>query len=67
MTRLPSADVLEPHDVAAWLDVDVDWIRRAIECDDLPVLGYRGDGVPLMATAEIQAWLRRPTLADDET
>jgi hypothetical protein len=33
----------------------------------LPVLGYRGDGVPLLAADEIRAWLRRPTLHDDET
>jgi hypothetical protein len=67
MTGLPSAEVLEPHAVAAWLDIDLDWIGSAIARDDLPVLGYRSDGVPLMATDEIQAWLRRPTVADDET
>jgi hypothetical protein len=67
MTRLPSAEVLDPDGVAAWLDIDLDWVVRAIAREDLPVLGYRSDGVPLMATDEIQAWLRRPTLADDET
>lgn len=67
MTRLPSAEVLEPHGVADWLDVDADWVVRAIARDHLPILGLRSDGVPLMATCEIQAWLRRPTLADDET
>jgi hypothetical protein len=67
MTDLPTAAVLEPQAVAVWLDIDVDWIMRAIADDGLPVLGYRSDGTPLMATAEIQAWLRRPTLADDET
>jgi hypothetical protein len=67
MTRLPGAEVLDPHAVAAWLDIDVDWIMRAIARDDLPILGYRGDGVPLMAACEVRAWLRRPTLADDET
>jgi hypothetical protein len=67
MTQLPSADVLEPRAVAAWLDVDLDWVIRAIARADLPILGCRSDGVPLMATCEIQAWLRRPTRADDET
>ncbi len=67
MTERPQASVLEPRAVAAWLDVDVDWVMRAIAKDDLPVLGYRSDGTPLMATAEIHAWLRRPTVADDET
>jgi hypothetical protein len=67
MTQLPSAEVLDPHAVAAWLDVDVHWVMRSIVHDDLPILGSRSDGVPLMATREIQAWLRRPTLADDET
>jgi hypothetical protein len=67
MTELPTAAVLEPQAVAVWLDIDVDWIMRAIAEDGLPVLGYRSDGTPLMATAEIQAWLRRPTRADDET
>ena len=67
MTRLPAASVLEPDAVAAWLDIDVGWIMRAIAEDGLPVLGYRTDGVPLLATVEVQAWLRRPTPADDET
>jgi hypothetical protein len=67
VTALPVASVLEPHAVAVWLDTDLEWIMRAIADDGLPVLGYRTDGIPLMATAEVQAWLRRPTLADDET
>jgi hypothetical protein len=67
MTRPPAASVLEPDAVAAWLDIDIDWVMHAIADDGLPVLGYRTDGVPLLATVEIQAWLRRPTLADDET
>lgn len=62
----PSVAVLEPEAVAAWLEVDVGWVAAAI-ADGLPVLGYRGDGVPLLATDEVRAWLRRPTLADDET
>jgi hypothetical protein len=67
VTERPVASVLEPHAVAVWLDTDLDWIMRAIAHDGLPVLGYRTDGIPLMATGEVQAWLRRPTLADDET
>jgi hypothetical protein len=67
VTGLPVASVLEPHAVAAWLDTDLEWVMWAITHDGLPVLGYRTDGIPLMATGEIQAWLRRPTLADDET
>jgi hypothetical protein len=30
-------------------------------------VGYRSDGTPLLAPDEIQSWLRRPTLTDDET
>jgi hypothetical protein len=67
VTPAPLASVLEPHAVADWLDTDVEWVMRAIADDGLPVLGYRTDGIPLMATGEVQAWLRRPTLADDET
>jgi hypothetical protein len=67
MTQQPSAEVLEPHAVADWLDVDLAWVMRAIADDDLPVLGLRNDGIPIMAVSEIQAWLRRPALADDET
>jgi hypothetical protein len=67
VTEPPIASVLEPQAVAVWLDTDLEWITRAIVDDGLPVLGYRTDGIPLMATEEIQAWLRRPTLADDET
>jgi hypothetical protein len=67
VTRPPVASVLEPHAVADWLDTDVEWVMRAIAEDGLPVLGYRTDGIPLMAAGEVQAWLRRPSLADDET
>lgn len=63
----PGATVLEPQDVAVWLDTDVDWVLRAIEDDGLPALGYRSDGTPLLAVDEVRSWLRRPTLADDET
>jgi len=63
----PSASVLDPRAVAEWLDADVDWVMSAIAVDGLPVLGYRSDGTPLLAVDEIRTWLRRPTLADDET
>jgi hypothetical protein len=33
----------------------------------MPVLGYRTDGTPLLATSEVGSWLRRPSAADDET
>ena len=67
MTRPPASPVLEPAAVAAWLDVDTDWVMRAIARDGMPVLGYRTDGVPLLDRDEVRAWLRRPTPADDET
>jgi hypothetical protein len=67
MTRPPSASVLEPVDVAIWLDADLPWVMRAIAEEGLPVLGYRSDGVPLLSTDEIRAWLRRPTVHDDES
>lgn len=63
----PAGDVLEPEAVARWLDVDVAWVEQAIAERGLPVLGRRGDGVPLLAAAEVRAWLRRPTVHDDET
>lgn len=70
MTRPPAqpdAPVLEPADVAIWLDTDVRWVMRAIAEDGLPVLGRRSDGVPLLATDEVRAWLRRSSRHDDET
>jgi hypothetical protein len=67
MTQPPEAWVLEPDAVAAWLDTDAQWVMHAIAEAGLPVLGYRTDGTPLMATDEIRAWLRRPQLTDDET
>ncbi len=67
MTRPPEASVLEPADVAIWLDVDLPWVMRAIEQDGLPVLGYRSDGVPLLGADEVRAWLRRPSVHDDAT
>lgn len=67
LTDPPPAAVLEPGAVAEWLDTDLDWVVHAISDGGLPVLGRRGDGTPLLATDEVRAWLRRPTLADDET
>ena len=67
MTRPPVASLLEPYDVAIWLDVDLPWVMRAIAEDGMPVLGSRSDGVPLLAADEVRAWLRRPSRHDDET
>ena len=67
MPQAPVAAVLEPAAVAAWLDTDVDWVTHAIAHDGLPVLGVRSDGMPLLATEEVRAWLRRPQLSDDES
>jgi hypothetical protein len=64
---MPEALVLEPEGVAEWLDTDVAWILRAIALEGLPVLGYRGDGTPLLAADEVRAWLRQPRVTDDET
>jgi len=63
----PHAVVLEPDAVAEWLVVDVDWVLRAIDRDGLPVLGYRSDGVPLLARDEVLAWLHLRSAPDDET
>ena len=63
----PTVPVLEPQAVAEWLATDVAWVMRAIADDGMPVLGYRSDGMPLLATSEVRSWLRRPTAADDET
>ncbi|HKG39297.1 MAG TPA: hypothetical protein VKB25_09940 [Conexibacter sp.] len=63
----PAGAVLEPTDVAAWLDTDLTWVMRAIAEEGMPVLGYRSDGLPLLAADGIRAWLRRPTVHDDET
>jgi hypothetical protein len=59
--------VLDSGAVAAWLHVDVAWVEQAIADDGLPILGRGSDGVAVMAAAEVRAWLRRPTLADDES
>ena len=67
MPEPPPEPVLEPDAVVRWLDTDLDWLMRAITTQGLPVLGYRTDGTPLLATEEIRAWLRRPQVGDDET
>jgi hypothetical protein len=63
---LASDLVVEPEAVAAWLDVELEWVAVAID-RGLPVLGYRSDGTPLLVVGEVRAWLRRPTLDDDAT
>jgi hypothetical protein len=67
MTRPPEADVLDPDGVAAWLDVEVAWVLKAVADEGMPMLGRRADGTPLMAVDEIRTWLRRSSPADDET
>jgi hypothetical protein len=67
VTEAPASDlVVEPAAVAAWLDVEPEWVAGAI-AEGLPLLGYRSDGVPLVLVGEVRAWLRRPTLDDDAT
>ena len=63
----PTADVLEPAAVATWLDTDVAWVLHAIAHDELPILGRRDDGTPLLAAEEVRQWLRRPRPEDDCT
>ena len=65
----PPADetLLRPRDVAAWLDVDEDWVVRAVKRDALPVMGFTSDGEPVVAASELRAWLRRPDPHGDET
>ena len=63
----PPDSLLTPAAVADWLEVDETWVHRAIEADGLPVLGTRSDGEPLLVASEVRAWLRRPSLTDDET
>jgi hypothetical protein len=68
MRENPSDDaLLGPADVAAWLEVDEDWVRRAVATDDLPVMGFTSAGEPVVAAAEVRAWLRRPDPNADET
>ncbi len=59
--------LLSPREVAAWLVVDERWVARAIARDDLPVMGYRSCGTPVVSAGEVRAWLRRPDPLGDET
>ena len=52
--------LLRPADVAEWLLVDEDWVSRAVAREQLPVMGFTSDGEPIVAAAEVRAWLRRP-------
>jgi hypothetical protein len=64
----PSDDaLLSAAEVAVWLDVDEDWLARAIADDALPVMGYTSAGEPIVAAGEVRAWLRRPDPHGDET
>jgi hypothetical protein len=63
----PDDALLTPAEVAAWLDVDEDWLERAIAEEALPVMGFTSGGVPVVAACEVRAWLRRPDPHADET
>ena len=63
----PDDALLDPRDVAAWLQVDEDWVAEAIERDGLPVMGFASDGEPRLLAEEVRAWLRRPDPHGDET
>jgi hypothetical protein len=63
----PDDALLDSAQVAAWLDVDDDWLQRAIEHDGLPVMGFTSAGAPVVAAAEVRAWLRRPDPYGDLT
>lgn len=68
MATDPSDDaLLSPAEVAAWLDVDEDWVARAIAEDALPLMGRTSAGVPVVAAGEVRAWLRRPDPYGDHT
>jgi hypothetical protein len=66
-TEPPDDALLGPADVAAWLDVDEEWLARAIATDALPVMGFTTGGVPVVAASEVRAWLRRPDPYGDHT
>lgn len=63
----PDDALLGPDEVAAWLHVDEAWVARAVAEEQLPVMGYRSDGQPVVAAQEVRAWLRRPDPRADET
>ena len=59
--------LLGPAEVAAWLDVDEDWLTRSVTRDELPVMGWTSDGRPIVVAGEVRAWLRRPDPYGDQT
>ena len=59
--------LLGPEEVAAWLHVDPDWVRRALAQEELPVMGFTSVGDPVVAAGEVRAWLRRPDPFGDLT
>jgi hypothetical protein len=63
----PDDALLGPAEVAAWLQVDENWLSEAIAQDALPVMGYTSTGEPIVAAIEVRAWLRRPDPTGDET
>jgi hypothetical protein len=63
----PDDALLRPADVAAWLDVDEQWLARAVAREGLPVMGFTSAGEPVVAASEVRAWLRRPDPRGDET
>lgn len=63
----PDEALLCAADVAAWLDVDEDWLTIAIARDGLPTMGRTSAGEPIVAAGEVRAWLRRPDPFADET
>ncbi len=59
--------LLGPAEVAAWLDVEEDWLARSVTRDELPVMGWTSDGRPIVVAGEVRAWLRRPDPHGDHT
>lgn len=66
MATPPDDALLSPPEVAAWLVVDEEWVARAIAREQLPVMGFRSCGTPVVAAGEVRAWLRRPDARMDE-
>ncbi len=59
--------LLGPAEVAAWLEVDEDWLARSVAHDALPVMGFTSTGQPIVVAGEVRAWLRRPDPHGDHT
>jgi hypothetical protein len=59
--------LLGPSDVAQWLDVDAEWLARAVRAEGMPVMGWTSSGDPVVCAAEVRAWLRRPDPHGDTT